>query len=131
MAITKHVHKDPAAKKRADHMRHQHARLMRLIKFTPYDPATGRGSWNGDLLRFLLVRIPHLCDSPFVIGWVMEWYGPRQGEIMLSRARREGRERDQCARERREYLEAKKAKDIEKDAQKTMLTRTRIIDLED
>lgn len=128
MAIIKHIHKDPAAKKRADHMRHQHARLMRVIGFTPYDPYTGKGRWDRDLLYSLLVRVPHLCDNPFVIGWCVEWYGSNHGLPMLNRARCEGAKLLKVRQETSGLLARKQARHED---QQSLFTHSRFIDLED
>jgi len=85
MAITRHIHRDPAKAREAERLRGQFQRVLRLIKFSPvsqngYQGVSGRvATWDSWLLSYLLHRLKFLSNNPFVVNWLMEWSGSRAG----------------------------------------------------
>lgn len=83
MPIIKHVHKDPAKAREAERLRSQFHRVLRLIKFSPVSQTGRRATWDGWLLSYLLHRMKFLSHNPFLVNWIMEWAGRRDGGRIL------------------------------------------------
>lgn len=89
MTIVKHIHKDPAKAREAERLRMQFHRVLRLIKFSPVSQNGDRGvsgraaTWDSWLLSYLLHRLKFLANNPFVVNWLMEWSGSREGRRTL------------------------------------------------
>lgn len=83
MAIIKHVHKDPAKAREAERLRSQFHRVLRLIKFSPVSQTGRSATWDGWLLSYLLHRLKFLSHNPFLVNWIMEWAGRRDGGRIL------------------------------------------------